>query len=303
MAYLNVPLSALLGLRPSLPPRRHGRLNVKRTPGLFITGTDTGVGKTYVAALIARALRAAGHRVGVYKPAASGCRRGQGAGLMVGRLSKSPHRVQGSGGQSRAVSARKGSGFRGQKLSGGACPAGRLISEDAIQLWEAAGRPGALERVCPQRFEAPLAPHLAAAEEGRKLDSKLLRSGLDYWKKRSDVVLVEGAGGLMSPLGDEEYVADLACDFGFPLVIVARNALGTINQTLQTLIAAATFREGLPIAGIVLNNPSPPGDDPSRSSNRRELAVRSAPPILAEVAWQADRFDAEVDWFRPARGR
>ena len=257
MAYVNVPVSALLGLRPSLPPRRHGRLNVKRTPGLFITGTDTGVGKTYVAAMIARALRAAGHRVGVYKPAASGCGRGQGAAV------------------------------RGQKLSGGAAPrvpasedssSSGLVSEDAIQLWEAAGRPGTLERVCPQRFEAPLAPHLAAEEEGRKLDPKLLRSGLDYWKRRSDVILVEGAGGLMSPLGDEMYVADLACDFGFPLVIVARNALGTINQTLQTLIAAATFREGLPIAGIVLNNPSPPGDDPSTSSNRRELAVRCVPP-------------------------
>ena len=270
---------------------------MSRIPGLFITGTDTGVGKTYVAALIARALRAEGHRVGVYKPAASGCRRVQGSGFRS---------------QKRAVSARRWAGVGVQKLSGGACPASSrlrktessgLVSEDANQLWEAAGRPGALQRVCPQRFEAPLAPHLAAAKEGRKLDSKLLRSGLEYWKKRSDVILVEGAGGLMSPLGDEEYVADLACDFGLPLVIVARNALGTINQTLQTLIAAATFREGLPIAGIVLNNPSPPGDDPSTSTNRGELAVRSAPPILAEVAWQADRFDPGVDWFRLAGGR
>ena len=54
--------------------------------------------------------------------------------------------------------------------------------------------------------------------------------------------LVEGAGGLMSPLGEEEYVADLALAFGFPLVIVTRNALGTINHTLQTPIAAAPFR-------------------------------------------------------------
>ena len=252
----------------------HRRLNVKSTPGLFITGTDTGVGKTYVAAMIARALRAAGHCVGVYKPAASGCqRRGQGAGV------------------------------RSRGRSGGACPAspGGLISEDAIYLWEAAGRPGPLERVCPQRFEAPLAPHLAALEEGRSLDPKLLRSGLDYWKKRSDVILVEGAGGLMSPLGEEEYVADLAWDFAFPLVIVARNGLGTINQTLQTAIAAATLRGGLPIAGIVLNTPALPGDDPSRDTNRRELASRCVPPVLAEVAWQSDRFDAEVDWLGLAR--
>ena len=57
----------------------------------------------------------------------------------------------------------------------------------------------------------------------------------------------------MSPLGEDEYVADLAEEFGFPLVVVSRNVLGTINQTLQTLIAAAVFREGLPIAGVVLN--------------------------------------------------
>ena len=227
----------------------------KASPGLFITGTDTEVGKTYVAALIARSLCAAGHRVGVYKPAASGCREVE----------------------------------------------GDLVSDDALRLWEAAGRPGEPDRVCPQRFRAPLAPHLAAREEGRELDPDLLRTGIEYWRARSDVILVEGAGGLMSPLGEDEYVADLACDLGFPLVVVARNSLGTINHTLQTLIAAATFRDGLPIAGIVLNNPAPRCDDRSTASNRRELAARAVPPILAEVAWQAERFDdAAVDWFELA---
>jgi len=263
-----------------------------RVPGLFITGTDTGVGKTYVAALIARALGAAGHRVGVYKPAASGCSRVQGSGF----------RGQGSGLRAKRSYARKRSPVTPSPRHPLTPSPRHLSSDDALQLWDAAGRPGTLHRVCPQCFEAPLAPHLAAVDVGRELDSKLLRSGLDYWRKRSDVILVEGAGGLMSPLGDEEYVADLACDFGFPLVIVARNALGTINQTLQTLIAAATFREGLPVAGIVLNNPGPPADDPSTSTNRRELALRCVPPILAEVAWQSDRFDAEVDWFALAGG-
>ena len=71
------------------------QMNRKPAQGLFITGTDTGVGKTYVAAGIARGLHASGCRVGVYKPAASGCSR------------------QGD----------------------------RLVSEDAVRLWEAAGRP------------------------------------------------------------------------------------------------------------------------------------------------------------------
>jgi dethiobiotin synthetase len=223
--------------------------------GLFITGTDTEVGKTYVAALIARSLRAAGLRVGVYKPAASGC------GL-VGDV---------------------------------------LVSDDALELWEAAGRPGELDRVCRQRFRAPLAPHLAAREEGKRLDSRLLRSGIEYWQARSDVILVEGSGGLMSPLGDDEYVADLAYDLGFPLVVVARNALGTINQTLQTLIAAASFRDGLEIAGIVLNQPAPPPGDLSTATNRQELAARCGPPILAEVAWGGKSFDAEVEWLALAK--
>jgi dethiobiotin synthetase len=225
----------------------------KAVPGLFITGTDTGVGKTYVGALMARVLRAAGHRVGVYKPAASGCRR------------EGDH----------------------------------LISEDAEMLWEAAGRPGPLDRVCPQCFEAPLAPHLAARAEGRQIDPDLLRRGLDFWKDCSDILLVEGAGGLMSPLGQREFVADLACEFGFPLIVVSRNALGTINHTLQTLIAAA-FREGLTVAGIVLNNPSPPAADPSVASNRAEISARTSTAILAEVAWNAGHFDTEVDWARLA---
>jgi dethiobiotin synthetase len=100
----------------------------------------------------------------------------------------------------------------------------------------------------------------------------------------------------MSPLGDDDYVADLADEFGLPLVVVARNGLGTINQTLQTLIAAATFRDGLAIAGIVLNHPIPPGDDPSIATNRQELVSRCVPPVLAEVVWNATEFDVPVDW-------
>lgn len=227
-----------------------------RIPGLFITGTDTGVGKTYVGALIARSLAIGGYRVGVYKPAASGC--------------------------------------RSEK--------NRLVSDDAVALWNAAGRPGDLDHVCPQRFVAPLAPHLAAREEGKQLDAELLRHGIEYWRERAEIILVEGAGGLMSPLGEDEYVANLAEEVGFPLVVVSRNVLGTINQTLQTLIAASVFHGGLPMAGVVLNHAAPPSaDDVSQATNRRELAARCDAPILAEVAWGADRFDAPVDWFALAR--
>ena len=115
-------------------------------------------------------------------------------------------------------------------------------------------------------------------------------------------VLVEGAGGLMSPLGDDEYVADLARDLGFPLIVVSRNVLGTINATLQTLITASVYRGGLAVAGVVLNHPLPlSADDVSLASNRAEMAARSTTPLLAAVDFGAKGFDREVDWFALAK--
>lgn len=256
------------------------------TPGLFVTGTDTGVGKTYVAALIARQLRTAGWKVGVYKPVASGCPR---------------------------------------------MPDGTLRCPDAEALWEAAGRPGSLSAVCPQVFRAPLAPHLAAEAEGRRLDHQLLEDGFRYWQERSEIVVVEGVGGLFSPLGDDFYVADLLHRLGLPLVVVSRNVLGTINQTVQTLIAATLYRSdcriwrpstaeaqatpvresaqasisaatGLTVAGVVLNHPTvSSADDESLATNRRQIEHHIGRPLVAEVAYRGG-FDAAVDWFSLAQG-
>ncbi|HJQ82328.1 MAG TPA: dethiobiotin synthase [Lacipirellulaceae bacterium] len=230
--------------------------------GLFVTGTGTGVGKTYVAALIAGALRNSGKRAGVYKPVASGCE------------------------------------FNNEQL----------MSPDALALWEAAGRPGTLEQVCPQRFAAPLAPHRAARAEGRRVDPQLLRDGINFWRETSDFVLVEGAGGLMSPLSDEDYNADLAAEFGYPLLIVSANVLGTINATLQTLITADAYgragsteqgagskRSGaLIVRGVVLNSPAA-ATDASAASNADELTRRCGVPLLATVE-HGGRFDRDVDW-------
>jgi dethiobiotin synthetase len=222
--------------------------------GLFITGTGTGVGKTYVGALIARALRSANKRVGIYKPVTSGCEERD----------------------------------------------GQLISADAIALWTAAGRLGTLEQVCPQKFRMPLAPHLAARAEGRCVDSQLLRDGIRFWQETCDIVLVEGAGGLMSPLTDDEYNAELAAEFGYPLIVVAANELGTVNATLQTLITASTFCHGLPVAGIVLSSPVLASHDPSTESNADELARRCVAPLLATAA-HGGGFDRDVDWWELGR--
>jgi dethiobiotin synthetase len=225
---------------------------LKKPPrGLFVTGTSTEAGKTFVAALIARALREAGHRVGVYKPAASDC-------IKVGN---------------------------------------EIISEDAVVLWEAAGRPHTLDAVCPQRFQAALAPHLAAKAEGRVIDSRLLRSGLEEWTEHADVMVIEGAGGLMSPIGEREFVADVAADLGYPLIVVVPNVLGCINFTMQTLIAAACYREGIPVAGIVMTHPEGFEGDVSINSNADEIARRAVAPLLAKVPFGGDDFDTDVDWY------
>ena len=226
--------------------------------GLFIAGTNTDAGKTYVSSLIAKQLHDAGHRVGVYKPVASGC------------------------------------GVRGTEL----------VSEDALCLWEAAGNPLDLNSVCPQRFIAPVTPHLAAIEEGRTLDRDLITAGLCVWTDQCDIVIVEGAGGLMSPLNEEEYFLDLALEFGYPVIVVTPNMIGAINQTLQTLITAKCYGDGLEVVGIVLNDVSgvTAEVDPSVQTNRQQIAERTPVPVLAHVEHGANAFGEKVDWFAIAGG-
>jgi len=224
--------------------------------GLFVAGTGTDVGKTYVAALIVRQLVAEGHHVGVYKPVASGCRR---------------------------------------------CGA-ELISDDALALWHAAGRPGALAGVCPQRFAAPLAPPLAARAEADQVDEERLLSGLDAWQRRSEIVVMEGVGGLLSPVSNTLYSADLAAACGYPLVIVAANVLGTINAALQTLRTARGYGEGLTVAAVVVNDVGETQGDPSAENNRMEIERRYQLSTVTAVAWKGQSFDRRIDWFDMAKG-
>jgi dethiobiotin synthetase len=100
----------------------------------------------------------------------------------------------------------------------------------------------------------------------------------------------------MSPISDDDYNADLAAEFRLPLVVVAENRLGTISATLQTLITAATYCDGLPVSGVVLNSPRLSGDDPSTDSNRDELERRCVPPVLAGVPFGGFP-DRAVDWW------
>ncbi len=218
------------------------------TRGIFVTGTDTEVGKTYVASLMIEALLAEGYRVGAYKPAASG-----------GRLVD-----------------------------------GECICEDAEQLWRAAREPLTLSAVCPQMFLPPLAPDEAARQAGTEINRERLVGGLETWRGACDVVVVEGAGGYLSPIAEQTLVGDLAIAWGYPVLIVAANRLGTINQTLQTLLAVTTYRGGAPVAGVVLNDVLPRQADVSQTSNWQGLERHCPERLLTrlrhgQVALPTDR--------------
>jgi dethiobiotin synthetase len=209
---------------------------------LFITGTDTGVGKTHAACLIALHAAAAGLRVGAYKPVCSGAE----------------------------IDAH-----------------GESIWDDVQRLKSVITVPATVDDICPQRFRAPLAPPLAARLEQRAVDSERMRSGLEAWRDRVDLLLIEGAGGLLCPLTATETIADFAATVNAPLIVVARPGLGTINHTLLTIEAARARR--LRVAGIVCCETEPPGDDPSLAGNPAEIERRSGVPVFGTIPFGNDR--------------
>jgi dethiobiotin synthetase len=194
--------------------------------GLFVTGTDTGVGKTVVTAATALALQARGVDVCVRKPVQSGARSDDPQG-------------------------------------------------DAMLLKTWIGLPDAPEEIAPFSFAAPLAPLVAAGLEGRMLEledvADRVRTGA------TGCLLVEGAGGLLCPVGPDWTIADLAAELLLPLLIVARAGLGTVNHTLLTVAEAR--RRGLSVEGVVLNGPA----DESAATNIELIETFGDVRVLAVV--------------------
>jgi len=214
-------------------------------PGLIVTGTDTGVGKTLVTCCIARALADMGRAVGPCKPLVSGCRR----------------------------------------------EGGGLIGEDAELLMSAAGGPRegvTMREVSPVRYAPPLAPAPAAEASGELPDWSAVQHALEQVRAHSDVVLIEGVGGLGVPLDprDPAWCFDtFAARLGLPVLLVARAALGTLNHTLLSVHRLRTL--GCDIRGVVMNHaPSPlmvDADDVSVQTNRDWIERTTGLPVLAEV--------------------
>lgn len=206
---------------------------------VFIAGAGTDVGKTWVTAALARALRVAGASVGVFKPVASGY---------------DPAHPEES-------------------------DAGRLLA--------ALGRdptPENIHDVCPLRFAEPLSPPAAARREGVTLAFETLAESCRARIAAGgvDVLLIEGVGGLMSPLTDETTGLDLMTALGVPAVLVGGTYLGGISHLLTAYEVLKA--RGLPIAALVASESPPPA------------------PGFTETVADMRRFVGETPLFAAARG-
>ncbi len=158
---------------------------------------------------------------------------------------------------------------------------GSLVPADAVALKEAAGSNDPLDIINPYRFAPPLSPNVAARLSGVEIDLNRIESAFKTLSAVHEIILVEGAGGLLVPMNNYHAMADLALRLNARLVIVAASRLGVINHALLTCECARS--RGLGIAGVILNNPSPSEDDLSVRYNRSEIERYA--PVLAEVPY------------------
>ncbi len=216
-------------------------------PGLFVTGTDTGVGKTVVSCAILHALRqhARGRRLrlGVCKPFATGAHDGR----------DGPEQ------------------------------------EDVHALMHFAECHAPVAHVCPQAFRMPAAPAAAAAAEGRSIDWPAVADALVALDQRHDALLIEGVGGIRVPLDPAQprcTVVELIVALGYPVLVVCRAGLGTLNHTAMTV--EVLERAGARVVGLVMNHergrdPDELAEDASLSSNRVWLERMTGIKVLCEV--------------------
>jgi dethiobiotin synthetase len=146
-----------------------------------------------------------------------------------------------------------------------------------------APEPAAADR-CPYRFALPASPHLAAAREGRRVDPAVLEAAYRRLEGAHDAVLVEGAGGFLVPLSEELLTGDFVARIGLPVLVVAANRLGCVNDALLTV--EAVRRRGVPLLGLVFNRlPVEGGGTRSEvlDDNPRIVSGISRAPVLGEV--------------------
>ncbi len=199
---------------------------------LFISGTDTGVGKTETACAVLSLLAEAGLRPAAMKPFESGC--------------VSWHR-----------------------------PA------DALALKAAARCDDPLDRLCPYRYRAPLAPGVAAARR-RETPSfaHVLALARSYYDGRP--LVIEGAGGLFVPIDARRDIIDLIEALNIPVLLVAHAGLGTLNHTGLSLEALA--RRRIPVRAVLLTKVTA-ASDPSEQDNAEWIQRRHGVPVWGPVPY------------------
>ena len=202
-------------------------MNPSRTTAWFVTGTDTGIGKTLVSCALLHALRARGFQTAGMKPIAAG--------------------IEADGSNEDVERLRAASSVRVDR---------RLAN--------------------PYQLRQPIAPHLAAAEEGVRLALPTIRDAFDALTERADAVIVEGCGGFLVPLDDAQDTADLALCLDLPVILVIGMRLGCLNHALLTQEAIA--RRGLALAGWVANRIDP--QMRHFDGNLSTLEARIAAPLL-----------------------
>jgi len=203
--------------------------------GFFITGTDTGVGKTVTTACLLSLYRKHRLNVGVMKPVETGV---------------------------------------DPECSSSA-------NSDARFLMEIAQCSDPLSQVCPVRLKTPASPFQAAEIENRPIEIDRILNSFHQLADKHDHLLVEGVGGLLVPIKSDYLVCDLIRDLGLPLLVISRNALGTLNHTLLTLRAAQ--QAGIPIRGVILNR-TEAGEKNAIEQGHAEIITKlSGVPVLGEI--------------------
>jgi dethiobiotin synthetase len=153
---------------------------------------------------------------------------------------------------------------------------------DALRLWRAAGAPAPLAEICPFALALPAAPAAAAEVAGLALDVDDLAARAKTLSARGDCLVVEGAGGLLSPYGRGQTNADLAARLELPVLLVARVALGTINHVALTV--GELRRRGLALAALVLVR-TQAELEPHEAWNARLIEATAGVAPIGTIPW------------------
>lgn len=177
------------------------------TKTIFIGGTGTDIGKTYVTCMLLRQLQEQGFKTRAIKPVISGF--------------------------DENVAEQTDSGL--------------LLRQMGIEATLKN-----IEKISPWRFEAPLPPHLVAENEGRPLNfDHIARFCQKQAEENLDFLLIEGAGGIMTPLTYHHTILDLIKRLGCHCLLVAGSSLGTISHTLSAIACIKQF--GITLDGIIIS--------------------------------------------------